>query len=148
MSFSLNPTSLANNSLATTEINFVNKYGSYADKYDDITPLGEQKQIWFYIITILSAVLSTILFIKSKEQVDANNKPIERTTTETLLRILAWLTLIIFVGGTIYSGYMYFLIYLPQYYKWFNELPIDAKRDIAIIETLSKIVGSTRPRYY
>ncbi len=139
MSFIFNPTKLAVNQLVTNKLNFINTYGASTMNYDRLTATGEQKYAWFYFIPVLTIITTIILFAKSVQKVDENNNPIERTTIEKTLRILAWISLIICVLSLIYSGYMYLFMYLPQYNKWFNELPIDAKQQLKMINSLESV---------
>ena len=97
----------------------------------------------FYFVPVILLILMMIFFAKSQQQVDENNQPIERTSTEKILRILAWVSLGLLIVSTGYSGYMYFMLYLPQYKSWFNELPLDAKKQLNLISTLNEIASTT-----
>ncbi len=143
MSFTFNPTGLVQNQLTSSKVDFINKYGNLSLKYDRLTATGEQKHMLFYIVPILLVIASIFCFAKSTQQVDANNEPIERTSTEKILRILAWISLGLLIVSTGYSGYMYFMLYLPQYKLWFNELPLDAKNQLNLIGTLNAIASTT-----
>ncbi len=143
MSLIFNPTGLAQNQLTSSKIDFINKYGSLSMKYDRLTATGEQKHMLFYLVPIILVITSIICFAKSTQQVDENNQPIERTSTEKILRILAWVSLGLFIISTGYSGYIYFMLYLPQYNLWFNELPLDAKNQLNLIGTLTAIASNT-----
>ncbi len=144
MKISFNPTSLIEGNVANSKVNFIKNYGNLAEKYNDLTPLGEQKQVWFYFIVILSAILSGILFNMSKEEKDANGNVIEPTTTKKIYKILAWLCLGIFIVSLIYSGYMYLFIYSPQYNEWLKNLPSDARNQLNIINSLNAIVNEAQ----
>ncbi len=144
MSFSLNPLGVAQHEFNSSRVDFINKYGTLASKYDRLNALGEQKNKLFYFLPLALLILSMILFAKSIQKKDADNKPIERTSDEKLLRNIAWIVFIGFILSTGYGGYMYFILYMPQYNKWFNELPFDAKEKLNLINTLDLVVGSSR----
>ncbi len=146
MSFIFNPTVLAENQLSSSKVDCVNKYGDLSVKYDRLTAIGEQKNILFYFLPVILLILMIIFFAKSTQKVDANNEPIERTNGEKILRTLAWISLGLLILTTGYSGYMYFMLYLPQYNMWFSELPIDAKKQLNLISTLNTIVSTTNNR--
>jgi hypothetical protein len=143
MSFSFNPTGLLQNQTTLSKVDFVNKYGDLAFKYDKLNATGEQKNALFYFVPVILLILMIIFFSKSAQKVDENNKPIERTSSENILRILAWVSLVLLIVSTGYSGYMYFMLYLPQYNQWFSELPIDAKKQLNLINTLNAIASTS-----
>ena len=144
MRISFNPISLIQGNVANSKVEFVKNYGNLAANYNDLTPLGEQKQVWFYFIIILSAILSGILFHISREEKDANGNVIKPTTTKNIYKILAWICLAIFIISLIYSGYMYFFVYSPQYNEWFKSLPSDARNKLNIINSLNTIVNESQ----
>ena len=150
MSFTFNPTGLIQNQtmnlVTVSKVDFVNKYGDFSMKYDRLTATGEQKHMLFYLVPLVLIILSIIFFVKSKQRVDENNKLIERTSTEKVFRILAWVSIIVLILSTGYSGYIYFMLYLPQYNQWFSELPIDAKKQLNLINTLNTITSTSNNR--
>ncbi len=138
----INPTGLIQNQNNLSKVEFVNKYGDLSMKYDKLTATGEQKNVLFYFVPVILLILMMILFSKSTQRVDENNKPIERTSTEKVLRLLAWIFLGLLILSTGYSGYMYFMLYLPQYNRWFSELPMEAKKQLNLINTLNAITNN------
>jgi hypothetical protein len=143
MQISFNPAnitgSLIENNVANSKVEFVNKYGSYSAKYDDLTPLGDQKKSWFYFIIVISLIIMCILFNISKEKKDANGNVIALTSNEKIYKVLAWIFLGIAIIFIDYSGYMYFFIYSPQYKEWFINLPVEAQNKLNIIKSLTVI---------
>lgn len=144
MQISFNPTSLVENSVINSQVDFIEKYGNYSSNYKDLTPLGGQKKIWFYFIVILSLILTTILFYMSKEEKDINGNIIQPTNTKKLYKTLAWVFLGIFIVSITYSGYMYFFVYSPQYNEWLNSLPVDARNKLNIIRGLNMIANQAQ----
>jgi hypothetical protein len=144
MKISFNPISLIQGNVANSKVDFVKNYGNYAANYNELTLLGEQKHTWFYFIVILSAILSGILFYMSREEKDAKGNTIQPTTSKKIYKILAWLSLGIFIVSVIYSGYMYFFIYSPQYNEWLKSLPNDARNKLNIIKSLNMIVNESQ----
>jgi hypothetical protein len=140
MKISFNPTGLIANNVTNAKIDFVNNYGTYSNNYDDLTSLGEQKKTWFYFILIISLILTGMLFHISREEKDANGNVIEKTTAKKIYKILAWIFLGISIIFIIYSGYMYFFVYSPQYNEWVKSLPVDAQQKLNIIKNLNRIV--------
>jgi hypothetical protein len=143
MQISFNPASitgsLIENNVANSKVDFVNRYGSYSAKYDDLTPLGGQKKTWFYFIIVISLIIMGILFNISKEKKDENGNVIPPTSNEKIYKILAWIFLGIAIIFIIYSGYMYFFIYSPQYKEWFRNLPVEAQNKLNVIKSLTVI---------
>ena len=148
MKISFNPSSITGsiieNNVANSKVDFVNKYGSYSSNYDNLTPLGGQKKTWFYFILIISLILTGILFHLSKEEKDANGNIIEPTSAKKLYKILAWMFLGISIIFIIYSGYMYFFIYSPQYNEWLKSLPVEAQNKLNIIKSLNLIANEVQ----
>ncbi len=143
MNISFNPFNFIRNDVSNSKVDFIKNYGEYASNYNDLTPLGEQKQVWFYFIVILSLILTVILFNISKDEKDVNGNIIKATFIKQLYKTLAWISLGVFITSVIYSGYMYLFIYSPQYNEWFRNLPIDAQNKLNIIKTLSMIATET-----
>ena len=144
MNISFNPSNLISSKVANSKIEFVQKYGTLAGNYNDLTPLGEQKKVWFYFLLILSLILIGVFFHLSREEKDVNGNIKEQTIAKKIYKILAW----IFVGIsgilTIYSGYMYLFVYSPQYNEWLNSLPTDARNQLNIINSLDMIAANAR----
>ncbi len=147
MQISFNPTSFIQSTVKNSSINskmdFIKKYGNYSVKYDDLTPLGEQKKVWFYFIMILSLILTGILFHLSREEKDVNGNVLEQTTDKKLYKVLAYGCLGIFVLSLLYSGYMYLFIYSPQYNEWFKNLPSEAQNQLYIFRSLDMIANES-----
>ncbi len=74
------------NSEANAKTEFITKYGSYADKYDKINNLGEQKRIWPYLISVLLFIGIIICYIYSKEEIDkTTNEPKPKTKFQKII---------------------------------------------------------------
>lgn len=56
MSFSINA------NISALENDFISKFGSYASKYDKLTPLGENKYGWIWLVVFL-LLCASILFL-------------------------------------------------------------------------------------
>jgi hypothetical protein len=144
ISFNVNPSNLISSNSATSKMEFVKNYGTLSGNYNNLTPLGEQKNVWFYFVLILSLILTGVFFHLSREERDASGNVKEKTTSKKIYKILAWM----FVGVSsilaIYSGYMYLFVYSPQYNEWFNSLPKDARTQLNIIKNLDIIADNAR----
>jgi hypothetical protein len=133
------------NSEANTKVDFINKYSNFAEKYDKITPLGDQKRTWPYLISILLLVGVIFCFIYSKEKENKETgEKIPRNNLQKILYYFGWVLLIMFIISLIYNGYYYFVLYLPQYNEWFNNLPLEAKNQLNIIKTLESITNNMK----
>ena len=137
MNISFNPSSLLYNNLAKSQVDFVNKYGNFSNTYNNLTPLGEQKNTWFYFIAFFSLVLSIICFVFSSN----TNDTIKDESLKNIIKIAAWILLSIFIISLIYSGYIYLFVYSPQYNEWFKNLPVDAQNKISTIRTLTMLIN-------
>jgi hypothetical protein len=137
MQISFNPSAFIYNDLTKSKVDFINKYGNFSNNYNELTPLGEQKKIWFYFVAFLSLVLSIICFALSSNSNDFIKNPM----LKKIVKISAWIFLFIFIASIIYSGYMYLFVYSPQYNEWFKNLPVDAQNKISSINALNMIVN-------
>jgi hypothetical protein len=148
MSFSFNPAGLVQTIAIPSKIEFINKYGNFANNYKGLNALGEQKYVWFYILIFISLFAGIVLNHLSKPKLDENNKPKERTISENLLLYSSYGCAIIFIFSIIYSGYMYFGMYLPEYNDWFSKLPQDAKVELNKIHAYNSIANYSHSNYY
>lgn len=126
--------------------NFVATYGSYAEPYDALDSMGYQKfnTQWPYLVAFVSLILMIVCFSFGKQQVDPKtNKPIEKTTGKKLLTGLGWLLLVCTLFGTGYGVYLYFAVFMPQYTKWFESLPTQAKASVGMMTTLDRLTSSS-----
>jgi hypothetical protein len=144
ISFNVNPLNSISYNVANSKIDFVKNYGTLSLNYNNLTPLGEQKKVWFYFVLILSLILTGVLFHLSREEQDINGNVIEQTTSKKIYKILAWIFVVISGILIIYSGYMYFFIYSPQYNEWLNSLPTDARNQLNIINSLNMIANEAQ----
>jgi hypothetical protein len=121
--------------------NFVANYGSYAEPYDALDSMGYQKfnTQWPYLVAVLCLILMIISFSFGEQQV-------EKTTGKKILNGLGWLFLLCTLFGIGYGIYLYFAVYMPQYTKWFDSLPSQAKASVGMMTTLDKLTSSTRNR--
>lgn len=126
--------------------NFIANYGSYAQPYDALDAMGNQKfnTSWPILVVIVSVILMIMFFIMGKQEVDPKtNKPIEKTTGKKILTGLAWLLLLTSLFGTGYGLYLYFAVYMPQYAKWFESLPSQAKASVGMITAMDRLLSQT-----
>ena len=124
--------------------NFIANFGSYAQPFNSLDPLGNQKfnTSWPIFFVVISVFLMIAFFHYGKQIVDpATNQPIEKTTGKKILTGLAWLLLATSIFGTGYGIYLYFAIYMPQYVEWFESLPLEAKTSIGMISAMDKILS-------
>lgn len=129
--------------------NFVANYGSYAEPYDALDSMGYQKfnTQWPYLIVVVGLILMILSLTFGKQQVDPKtNQPIEKTTGKKILTGLGWLFLLCTLFGAGYGIYLYFAVYIPQYAKWFESLPSQAKANIGMMTTLDRLTSSTQNR--
>ncbi len=122
--------------------NFITNYGRYSQPFDKIDMMGNQKfnTLWPLFVGIIGVFASVGLFVKSKPASDpVTGKPLEKTDVQKLLYGLGWFMLASTIFGFGYAGYLYWFIYLPQYYRWFEKLPTDAKVAIGMISTIERI---------
>ena len=81
----------------------------------------------------------------NKEKIDPiTNKPLEKSTFDNILNYVKYFSIIVFLGSLGFNGYMYFIVYLPQYYKWFKMLPDAAKAELITINTLNSVIEHAR----
>ena len=121
---------------------FVADYGKYSASYGHLDSLGNQKfnTQWPYIVIIVGIILSIVTFIAATPEKDAKTGlPKERTSMQQIYLGLTWLFILCTIFGSGYGLYLYFAIYLPEYYKWFDSLPADAKGRLGMILTIDKI---------
>jgi hypothetical protein len=148
MSFSFNPGGLLKSVEVPNKIEFINKYGHLANNYRALNALGEQRYIWFYVLIFISLFMGLVLNHLSEPKLDENNKPKERTYLQNLYLYSSYLCGVVCVLSVIYSGYMYLLVYLPEYYNWLGKLPADAQVQLTKIQAFDSIMGTSQPNYY
>ena len=127
--------------------NFIVNYGSYAQPYDALDATGSQKfnTLWPYAVTIVSFFLMIFCFTYGKQEIDPKtNQPIEKTLNKKILTNLGFLLLLCTIAGTSWGFYLYFMVYSPQYAKWFNSLPSQAKASVGMMYTLDSVNASNK----
>ncbi len=141
-----------NNALSTQtnlSVDFINKFGSYSDNFSQITPVGNEKYIWFYVVSAILIFLSVVFYFvkKMEDKEDVENK---KPLSEKPVTIIFNITILIMVIFICYSIYRHFFVYKPQYDKWFSSLPNDARNLLASINTVRQTINAinaTRPSY-
>ncbi len=126
---------------------FISDYGQYSQSYSYLDPLGKQKfnTQWPYLVLVIGIILSIITFIAASPEKDPKTGQLkERTGMQKFYYGLAWLCVLCSVFGAGYGVYLYFAIYLPEYYKWFETLPSEAKGKLAMISTIDQIEANNR----
>lgn len=121
---------------------FVATYGVYSTNFIHLDPLGNQKinTQWPILVVIVGVILSVLTWVGSKpSKNEKTGKDNDRTIMQKFLFGLSWLFMLCSVFGVGYGSYLYFLVYLPEYFKWFEILPIDAKTRLGMISTISNI---------
>ena len=128
---------------ANNKLDFINKYSGLSEKYNKLTPLGTQKQVWHYFLLFFLLIGTIGCFAYSREKTDnITGDKIPQTDIQKLVYKLAWLLLIIFLITLGYSGYNYFALYLPQYNEWYNVLPTEAKSQLRIIKAIDTVIAN------
>ncbi len=121
---------------------FVANYGKFATGFAHIDPIGNQKfnTQWPIIVIILGIILSVLAYIGSRPDKDEKTgESKERTGLQKFLLGVTWLFILCAVFGAGYGAYLYFAIYLPEYFKWFETLPMEAKGKLGMITTIDKV---------
>lgn len=121
---------------------FIADYGAYAYKFSHLDQLGNQKinTQWPLLVVIVTIILAVLTYIGSKPtKNEKTSKDNDRTIMQKILLGLSWLFILCSVFGIGYGSYLYFLVYLPEYYKWFEILPTDAKTKLGMISSIDKI---------
>jgi len=121
---------------------FVSNYGNLSTGFAHIDPLGKQKfnTLWPLIVLVVGIILAIMTYIGSKPDKDEKTgKEKERTGMKKFLLGLSWLFILCSVFGAGYGAYLYFAIYLPEYFKWFESLPTNAKTQLGMITTIDSI---------
>ncbi len=129
--------------------NFVINYGSYSEPYDSLDAMGYQKfnTQWPYLVAIICLILMIVSFVVGKQDVDPKtNQPIEKSIGKKLLTGLGWALLFGTLFGTSYGIYLYFAVYMPQYAKWFESLPSQAKVTVGMVSTLDNLTSQSYNR--
>jgi hypothetical protein len=139
MSFLLNFTNSVDSNLKTQ---FVANYGNLSTGYTHIDALGNQTMNtrWPIFVIIVGIIFAVVTWLYSKPETDPQTgKSTERNGLQKFLLGLSWLFVFCSVFGFGYGLYLYFGVYLPEYFKWFESLPIDAKTKLGMITTIEKI---------
>jgi len=139
MSWMLNFTNSVGTDLKTQ---FIADYGRLSTNFIHIDHLGNQKlnTQWPIIVLVAGIFLAVFAYIGSKPDKDEmTGEEKERTSMQKFLLGLTWLFALCSVFGAGYGAYLYFAIYLPEYFKWFNSLPSDAKAKLGMITSIDKI---------
>jgi hypothetical protein len=124
---------------------FITKYGSYASQFTALNALGHQRNNYYVVVSILAFVFMIAMLVVTKEKIDPiTNKPLEKSTFDNILNYVKYFSIIVFLGSLGFNGYMYFIVYLPQYYKWFKMLPDAAKAELITINTLNSVIEHAR----
>ncbi len=124
------------------ELNFITKYGYLSKNYSNLTSTGILKNPWFYVVAAFSFILFMVLsliilkhkYIKTDRELKKNKNKENKIFTEANLIKLLFIFLGIFIISLIYSGYMYFGVFKPQFKMWYNSLPPDGKKLFEIMD--------------
>ena len=121
---------------------FISKYGTYASSYDALDALGQPRNKYYQFLSVAALFFMILMVAITQEKIDPNtNKPFPKTTLDTILKYIKYLSIILFIVSLFFNGYKYFAIYVPQYLKWFESLPMDAKAQLVSISTLQSIMN-------
>lgn len=139
MSWNFNFTNSVGSDLKTQ---FVSNYGNLSTGFAHIDSLGNQKfnTQWPLLVLIVGIILAILTYVGSKPEKDEKTgKDKDRTPMQKFLLGLTWLFILSSVFGAGYGAYLYFAIYLPEYFKWFESLPASAKTQLGMISTIDSI---------
>ncbi len=139
MSWNFNFTNSVGSDLKTQ---FVSNYGNLSTGFTHIDPLGNQKfnTQWPLLVLIVGIILAILTYVGSKPEKDEKTGKVkDRTPMQKFLLGLSWLFILSSVFGAGYGAYLYFAIYLPEYFKWFESLPTSAKTQLGMISTIDSI---------
>ncbi len=141
-------TNTAANVGANNKLDFITKYSGLSEKYNKLTPLGEQKQIWHYFLLFILLVGTISCFAYGREKTDnITGLKIPQTDMQKIVYKLGWVMLILLLIALGYSGYNYFALYLPQYNEWYNILPTEAKSQLRIINAIDTVIANRNNNY-
>ena len=106
---------------------FINSYGSYADKYSLVRPNGNQVTSVFLWI-LIGAFLIGVLFAFINSKIPEDKKKKSSSFKYLSLFLMASLGILFVTCGfsTIYL-FFYWIVYKIQYFKWYASLPNEAK---------------------
>ena len=117
------------NSNLSNRAGFENLYGDYSLDYPAVNGFGdiESKYTYTKFFGIFMIIIGAISLVahKYKSEDDKKNKKKSNST-----KILLWIASIFLILGTgffAYFFYAYFYLYLPQYAKFYGELPEEAR---------------------
>tara|TARA_Y200000002_G_C22169310_1_gene450381 strand:+ start:109 stop:519 length:411 start_codon:yes stop_codon:yes gene_type:complete len=113
--------------------------GKLSKNYDNLTPLGRQKNILPFVLSVVIFILMAICFglaYKKPKDKKKSNK------NKTIYKILFWLLLICFLPLTAYSIYIYF-IYLEEYFKWYSSLGTDCENQLNAIYSVERAINNS-----
>jgi hypothetical protein len=126
-----------------SQANFISKYGSYAAPYTALDGLGHPRNKYYPLVSVGAFVFMFVMLILTKEKLDPmTNKPLPETTIDTILKYIKYFSFALFLGSLGFNGYMYFLVYLPQYTKWIQALPDAARTELLAINTLNAVMSN------
>ena len=125
------------NSGAFLESDFVIKYGCDVSKYPAIDCLGRYKYQYYVLLPVFAFIFMVLMF-----NIGKNKDPNNPTTFENIVKYIKYFSVFVFIGSLMLNGYLYFLVYLPQYLEWFKNLPVAAKGEIIAINTLSNLANN------
>lgn len=112
---------------------FANQYGEYAEGFDMINSIGSPslKAMTPLFVFFVSLIIGIVMIVKSQPPKPmAEQPPVERTSTQQILKGVSTAFFIFSVLSLIVYGIVYLFYYLPQYKDWFDSLPNEAKLQI------------------
>jgi hypothetical protein len=121
------------------KLNFITNYGELAKNYKDLTPNGNYKKYWLHFIASFSFIIFMVLlllFLRHKYYktiVKLKNKKNKIFTEENLKKAM-FIFLGIFIISLIFSGYIHFGVFKPQFKAWYNSLPLEGKKSFQIMK--------------
>jgi hypothetical protein len=118
------------NNLVNYKTNFISKYGSTTNNYDELDQLGQMNNAGIFILIFIFAVVLCILSFVFSSKYDRLSK---------YLYYFGWFFLIVIIVTLGYGSYIYFFLYLPQWNEWYKTLPSQAKQDLMSIKTLNAV---------
>ena len=125
--------------VASLESRFIQSCGSVAKDFDRVSPSGKQENQVFFIFTIIFlVVVLTTGFLSYGDLKDSKTgkKIVENQKTKDIMKVIFWISLVIFIPLSIMSIYEY-IIFLGQWNEWFKKLSPDCQQQYNTMNMIS-----------
>lgn len=89
----------------------------------------------YILICIISLIIGIFLISKSDALERENTSPL----LQKIIKIVRNIFLLTSLGSFLFYIYVYVVYYLPEYYQWFEDLPIEMKTAIIAKSVISNM---------